>query len=94
MHEDCMVIELNPRRVSLTVAILFAITHTFGIIAILSGATDYIMKIHFLTKSYIILPFDIGTYLIGVITAFVVGYVVGLVFTGIYNSVNRKTLFG
>lgn len=89
-----MVIELNSRKVSLTMAILFAILHTVGVLAILSGAVDYLMKVHFLTKSYIVLPFDIGTFLLGVAGAFVVGYAVGWLFTWIYNSVNRKALFG
>ena len=89
-----MVIELNPRKVSLTLAIVFAILHTIGIIAILSGAIDYVMWVHFLTKSYIILPFDVGTFLLGLAGAFVLGYVIGWLFTLIYNSVNRKALFG
>jgi len=89
-----MVMELNSKRTALSLGILFAIMHTIGVIAILSGALDYIMKVHFLTKSYIILPFDLVTFVLGVATAFVMGWIVGWLFASIYNYLTKRHLFG
>jgi len=89
-----MVFELKTKQLALSLGILFAIMHTIEVLLILSGSIDYIMGLHFITKSYIILPFDFGTFILGVVGAFVAGNLVGWIYASIYNALTKKALFG
>ncbi len=78
--------ELNSKKVSLSLGILFAILHTAGVIAILNGIIGFAQRVHFISEQVTVLSFNIGDFITGIAGAFIAGYVVGWLYSLIYNK--------
>ena len=78
--------ELNAKRTALSLGILVAIFHTAGIIAIQSGLINFAQRVHFISEQITVLPFNITDFIIGVVLAFIAGYIVGWAYSAIYNK--------
>lgn len=79
--------ELNIRRVALSLGSLFAILHTAEVLLYTnSDFIKWLSDMHFISWQYTIQPFNMATYITGVIAAFVAGAVIGALFSIIYNK--------
>ena len=76
---------LCSKTTSLSLGILFAMMHIVGTIGILLGSMKYVEKLHFIVTPYTVSSFSIWTFLTGIILAFMGGFIIGFVFTHIYN---------
>jgi|SRR3989344_870393 len=76
---------LCPKTTGLSLGILFAIIHGVAAIGISLGAMKYVEKLHFITIQHAVQPFSIWTFLTGLILAFMAGFIVGFIFTKLYN---------
>lgn len=74
-------------KVALTLAILFAVLHTAGVLGLRAGLMGFLEWAHMFTFQYTLQPFSLPAFVVGVLSAGVVGYAVGLLF-----SVLRKRL--
>lgn len=85
-----MVQELNSNRAGLALGTLFAIFHFIWLIliGINFGQTSANIwhSMHFISDMHTIEAFSFGTALIGLILAFVAGYVIGWLFAYLYNK--------
>jgi len=77
--------ELNTKKVSLSLGIVFAIMHTIGIIGIFVGLIKYAEWVHFINDELTVQPFSLLPFVLGIATAFVIGAVVGWLFATVYN---------
>lgn len=87
-------IKCNPNQAGLTLGILFAILHILWIIAIGIGfgqrLVDWAHSIHFVECQHTILSVSAGTAIIGIITAFISGYILGWLFAVLWNWFGKK----
>ena len=77
----------ETKRVALTLGIMFAIFHTIGVLLLQTGIASYAKWAHLIDFQYTIQPFSIVPFIAGIITAFIVGYVIGWLFVTIYSKV-------
>lgn len=86
--------EIDKKQASLSVGVLFALMHFVWLLAVLVGLArgwvDLALGYHFVSKSYEILSFNLVTGLIGLVAAFVCGYVTGWVFAYIWNWAGER----
>jgi hypothetical protein len=86
--------EINKNRLGLTLGILFTIMHVLWVILVWAGLgkslADWVHAIHFLGDMNVITNVRLGMIVIGIITAFVSGYILGWVFAAIWNLVGEK----
>jgi hypothetical protein len=86
--------EINKNQLGLTLGILFTIMHILWIIVVLIGwgksIADWLHSVHFFGDAHTIIPVSLGVSLIGIIAAFISGYVTGWVFAAIWNLVGEK----
>lgn len=82
----------NKRSSGMALGTLFAAMHFLWIIAIAGGLARGIARwghqIHFMNMSYTLISFDIGNAVIGIISAFISGYLIGWAFAWLYNKFN------
>ena len=86
--------EINKNQLGLTLGIVFTILHALWVIIVWVGlgksVVDWMHSIHFLSDVHTITAVSLGTAVIGIIVAFVSGYVLGWVFAAIWNLVGEK----
>ncbi len=82
--------KLNKRSVALSLGVLFSITHTINILLIQLGVVKYAERLHFISMPYTLQQFSFVTLIAGIVAAFIVGAVIGWIFTGLYNYFSRK----
>lgn len=82
---------IKIKAAALSLGLFFAIIHLIGVILIQVGGSALInwkLGLHFLSGvSYTVTAFGIGTLIIGLIAAFVVGAILGALFAWLYNLV-------
>lgn len=78
--------KLNTKSVALTTGVFFAILHTIGVIGLFVGLMKYWQWVHFVNVTYTLQPFSLLPFVLGIVTAFVVGMVVGSLFAVLYNK--------
>ncbi|MBI4440405.1 hypothetical protein HY638_05520 [Candidatus Woesearchaeota archaeon] len=85
---------LNKTQFGLALGTLFGALHLLWVISvggkIAQGLVDYWHGVHFLTEVHTIGAFSIGPAIIGVIIAFISGYVLGWVFAALVNWYGKK----
>ncbi len=78
----------SVKKVSVTTGIVAATMHTVGVIAIQLGVLNYVEWVHFVTEEGMGVKAISATPLIlGIVTAFVIGSIVGAFFAWVYNKV-------
>jgi hypothetical protein len=86
--------EINKNQLGLTLGIVFTILHVLWVIAVLVGLgkiiADWMHIVHFISETHTITAVSLGNVAIGIIIAFVSGYVLGWVFAALWNSVGDK----
>lgn len=84
---------LNTHKTALAVGSVFGFMHLVWSLMVAIGLAqpwiDFILGLHFLQISYSIQPFNAGTALLLVVVTFAVGYVVGWVFSTIWNRLQK-----
>jgi hypothetical protein len=85
---------VNKTTLGLTLGSFAALVHVVWALLVATGTAQAVMnwvhKIHFLSMPTQIMPFDIGTALLLVVVAFVMGNVVGMVLATLWNSFHGK----
>ena len=85
--------KLNPQKTALAVGAFFGLGHAvWGILVAMNLATpllDWIFGLHFLNNPYSVQPFDAAKWVTLVLVTAVVGYVVGYVFSLLWNKVHK-----
>jgi cell division protein FtsX len=81
---------LVPEKVGLSLGLLFALVHFVGILLIQwdgSGFVNWLKALHFISADvpFTVLPFELGTAIVGIIAAFVTGAIIGALFAWIWN---------
>jgi len=86
--------QLNKNKTGLALGLLSIILHTLWTIAI---ATDLANKLlnwwksyHFISPEYTLLKFNFLNAVLGLITAFILAYLVGWIFSFIYNKLQGE----
>jgi len=84
---------LEPVRTGLVLGLLVALWHLAWIVLVASGFAqtliNLVLAIHFLQVSVTVAPFNVVTAVVLVGVTFVVGLAVGIVFSLIWNAVQR-----
>lgn len=82
---------MNTHRVGLTTGIFFALLHLGWVALVATGSASqiisWLLRLHFITEHYTIQPFEASTAALLVGVAFVSGYLLGFIFTSIWNFV-------
>ena len=81
---------MNPKKVAITLGIVFAVFHTLGVLLIQKGLLDYVSKIHLVSFQYSVQPWNWAVFAQGVVTALVGGLVVGWVFATVWNWADKN----
>ena len=82
--------KVSLNRAGLTIGIVSAILHTLWAIGIGLGLSGvWIKGLHFLDIQTSLTAFNLGTAIIGIIGAFISGYVIGWVLAAIWNWSSR-----
>jgi hypothetical protein len=79
--------KLNAKKVALSLAIVSGLLHAIGVLLLQAGLVNYWQWAHFVNVQYSVGQFAIGTFIVGIVTAFVIGYIVGLIYASVYNWV-------
>lgn len=83
--------KIGINKAGLAVGILSSLMHFSWIVyvfALKDNALKFISNIHFLNITGSSINFALGTAILGIVMAFVVGYVTGAVFAWIWNKLN------
>jgi hypothetical protein len=86
--------KLNPGGVGLVVGSTFGLFHLFWSFLVMTGwaqgLLDFVLSLHFISNPFVIQTFDMGRALMLVVMTFAVGYVLGWIFTCIWNMMMKK----
>jgi hypothetical protein len=86
-----MIEKMNPMKVGLVFGLFFSIVHLLWALLIASQYAQpfmqWILKLHFLSIPYTILPFNFMTAIMLVIVMAIIGYIFGFLFAWTVNSV-------
>ncbi|MEW5996087.1 MAG: hypothetical protein AB1657_00635 [Candidatus Micrarchaeota archaeon] len=80
--------EISEKRAAISLGLLFAVLHVIGIVLIAAtggGIVGWWHSVHFLSMAYTVAAFDIVTFIVGLVGAFVTGAVIGWLFAFIWN---------
>lgn len=85
---------LKNNHIALTSGSVFGIFHAVWALLVVMGIAqpllNWIFDLHMIENPYHVMSFDVGKAVMLVIFTFVVGYVVGLIFSMIWNIVVKK----
>jgi len=86
--------KINPGEVGLALGGLLAVWHAVWALLVMLGFAkpllDFILSLHFLSNPYQLMPFNLMTAVTLVVVTGVMGYIMGLVFGVLWNSVAKK----
>ena len=89
-----MVLQINKNQAGLALGSLSALLHFLWVIVVAlgfgQGLAEWWHKIHFIGDFHVIKPATFGTSVIGIITAFVAGYVLAWLFALLWNVIGKK----
>lgn len=83
---------IDANKTGLSLGILFAIIHLFGITLISVFGERFLTfaaGLHFLGQQIPIFKFNLGTAVIGICLAFFIGYAAGAVYASIRNKIEK-----
>lgn len=81
-------IKLDVRKTGLSLGVVFALYHLLWVLATMLMGTSFlkwVTSIHFISISYSVMAFDLMKLFLGLVTAFLLGLVLGVVFAYVYN---------
>jgi len=81
--------KMNVNKLGFSLGILFALMHLTWVLSVVifgEKAAQYLAGLHFLTDIISTLPVTVGMTFLGLVLAFVSGYVIGSVFALIWNK--------
>lgn len=85
---------VNRQKLGLTLGTFVALVHTVWSILVATNTAqpvaDWLHKLHFVSMSYQVSPFDLGTAALLVVVTFLIGNVVGMVLGTLWNAFNGK----
>ncbi|MDB5194846.1 MAG: hypothetical protein JWO84_30 [Parcubacteria group bacterium] len=85
---------LNPKKTGLTLGLLFAAVHVIWSLIVAFGwgqaVIDFVMWAHMVHATHIVGPFDLAASLTVITLSFLIGFVVGAVFSKIWNQLNKS----
>lgn len=85
--------KLNQNHVGTALGSTFALAGAVWAIIVAIGSAGaflrFAMALHFISGPYVIAPFSLGIAVMLVIVAFLAGYILGWVFSAIYNSIKK-----
>jgi hypothetical protein len=85
--------KLNKSHVGLALGSFVALAHFVWSVLIAIGIAqplmDFILSLHHIALSYVIMPFDIVKAIGLIVITFVVGYIVGWVFAWLWNKYSK-----
>jgi len=84
-----MKIEIN--KTGLALGILSGLMHFIWVISVWvfkDNALNFLFKIHFVNITSSVLSLGLGTAIIGIVLAFITGYITGVIFAWIWNKLN------
>ncbi len=81
--------KIGWKKAALSLGGVFALSHLIGTLLIQAGLAKQILNMHFLDVDFTLLPFSVWVWLLGIVLAFIVGGVIGLIFSWIWNWVKE-----
>ena len=87
---------LNKNKIGLVAGSFLAVIHAIWVLTIaimpnvLQNFLDWVFQLHFLKPLYVITPFNLKDAIFLVVLTFVVGFIFGWIFTGLYNLLSKK----
>lgn len=81
---------MNPKKVAITLGIMFGVFYTACVIAVRNGFFDYWNKMHMTTFQYTIDPWSWTLFVQGVVIEVIIGIVIGWLFATVWNWVDEK----
>ena len=89
-----IIIKLDPQKTGLVLGSLAALMHLLWSLMVAMGLAqwwmDWVFSLHFLNNPFTVGSFDIVTALILIVVTGIVGFVVGWVFSTIWNYWQKK----
>lgn len=88
-----MASKLNVHKVALTFSVFFAVLHPVGVLLLLltrDVVISWALAVHFISIPITLAPFSWSYFVGGIVTAFVVGGIVGGFFAVVWNWAMRK----
>lgn len=86
--------KIGPHKFGLVLGITFVIYHLSWLVSLLLGFGDLWLKwtgsLHSVKFEYQILEFDLITAIVGLVGAFIVGYLMGWVFRYVWKFLDKK----
>ena len=86
--------KINGNKLGLVLGIFAAILHAVWAISVAVGVAqaylDWIFPMHFIGNVFSVISFNAGTAILLIILAFVGGYVLGWIWAGLWNWLNKK----
>ena len=86
--------QLNKNQAGLTLGLISALGHLLCVIAVAIGIgqalLDWTLSYHFISVAKTVVSSSLGLAIVGIISAFICGYIVGWVFAFIWNKVGKK----
>jgi len=85
---------MNKHKVALTLGSFVALVHLVWSLLVGFGFAqpwmNWVLGLHFLNNPFQFRPFELGTAIVLIIVTGIVGYVVGWIFSTVWNWVNKK----
>ena len=79
----------NVKKTAITLGLVFALCHLAWAVFVVIGGSSFVnwtAAIHFISTPFATSTFDLVTLIIGLISAFIDGAIIGAVFAYIYNK--------
>lgn len=84
---------LNKNKVGLSLGLLSVFLHLLWMITVYIKSVETLLSwfksYHFISPTYTILKFDFKIAFLGLISAFLISYIIGWLFAFIYNKLNQ-----
>lgn len=89
-----MGVTLNKNQAGLTLGLLSGVTHFLWVIlaafGLGQGFANFVHSMHFLSDMHTVMGISWGFGILGIVIAFVSGYVMGFVFAALWNWIGEK----
>ncbi|MFA5412204.1 MAG: hypothetical protein WC350_02565 [Candidatus Micrarchaeia archaeon] len=88
-----MAMEISGKRAAISLGLLFAVLHIVWVVLVTAtggGIMGWWHSVHFVTGvTLTALPFDVLTFIVGIVGAFIMGAVVGWLFAFIWSKMGE-----
>lgn len=87
--------KIDPHKAGLALGITFVVYHAAWLVSLILGFGDLWFKwsggLHFVEINYQLKSFDVVTGAVGLVGAFILGYVMGWVFGYVWEALGKKS---